>query len=321
MATSISFVGTAVLLRVFRHLDILDVPNERSAHITPTVKGGGLALALSCVVVLVVVGPVASPLLVILVATAGAYGLIGLADDLRGVPPLARLALQIVVACAALPALSRGLTGGLAWRVTFIAGCALWLIAYVNAFNFMDGIDGIAVAQTISASVTWMLIGLMHGNELLVVGSGIVAAAALGFAPFNIPNARIFLGDVGSYFLGGWLGVLMVIGLRVGIEPEAMVAPVAIYLADTAMALVRKARSGRALYLPHRDHVYQRLVALGWSHLKTSFFYLGCVIVCSALGGLSQLAATPVRIFADASLLLVIIAYLRSPEIVGRIRR
>src|SRR5207248_76948 len=131
--------------------------------------------------------------------------------------------------------------------------------------------------------------------------------------PFNVIKAKLFLGDVGSYFVGGWLAALAIVGLRAAIPPEAVLAPLAIYLADTSATLVRRARAGQVVYSPHREHAYQRLVRSGWSHQRTAAFTCVAVAMCSALGAVSLSGSTPLRIAADAAILAVVASYLCAP--------
>src|SRR5207248_843948 len=153
-----------------------------------------------------------------------------------------------------------GLSGPPAWRALFAVGVAVWLVAFVNAFNFMDGIDGVAVAQAFVAGMAWYAIGHHEHVRALEIAAAIVVGGALGFAPFNFPRARMFLGDVGSYSFGASLAILLVVGLRAGLPFEAVFAPVALCVADTGVTLVRRVRGGRRWDAPHREHVYQRLV-------------------------------------------------------------
>ena len=120
----------------------------------------------------------------------------------------------------------------------------VFIVGYVNAFNFMDGINGISAAQTIVAGVFWWALGSGEQLDGLSTGSAIVVGATLAFVPFNFPKARVFLGDVGSYFLGAWLAVLAVMALRADVTPEAVLAPLGIYLADTGATIARRVRRG-----------------------------------------------------------------------------
>ncbi|MGI9120559.1 MAG: glycosyl transferase [Acidimicrobiales bacterium] len=301
-----------------RRLHAVDQPCARSSHRTPTLRGGGLAPALAAVGGLLYGTEMTGEALVALLAGSVAFGAIGLAEDLRGVPAMPRLALQLAAAVATLPLLLADLSGPLVWRLVFSAGVVLWLASYVNAFNFMDGINGISVAQVVVAGVAWWVIGRGHGADDLAAAALVVALAALGFLPFNFPHARMFLGDVGSYFLGAWLAVLAVVGLRAGVAFEAMFAPLALYLADTGATLVRRVRRRETWHEPHLDHAYQRLHhGGGWSHARTAATAATLMVVCSVLGAVSEAPSLVARVVADVALAGVVAGYLSLPGALG----
>ena len=251
-----------------------------------------------------------------LVVVSAGFGLLGLVEDIRGVPALWRLLMQAVIAAAALPLLVPDLRGPGAWLLLFTCGVLLWLVAYVNAFNFMDGINGIAVMQAVIAGAVWWAIGVAEAVPGLAWGGAIVVGAAAGFAPFNFPRARAFLGDTGSYFLGAWLAVLVVVGLRAGLPPEAVLAPLVVALADTLWALVGRVRRGETWHEPHKEHVYQRLVGAGWSHPATTLFVGGIILGCSGLGAWTLVTTTvAVRIAADVAIGALLVGYLLTPGV------
>src|SRR3989442_287389 len=147
----------------------------------------------------------------------------------------------------------------------------------------------------------------------LGVTAGVTGAAA-AFLPFNFPRARMFLGDVGSYFFGAWLAVLAVVGLRQGLTIEAAFAPLAVYVADTGSTLARRILRHQAWYRPHRDHTYQRLTARGVSHTAVAALVAVVIAACSALGAVSLVAPLGLRVLADAALALLLAIYLASPR-------
>jgi UDP-GlcNAc:undecaprenyl-phosphate GlcNAc-1-phosphate transferase len=246
--------------------------------------------------------------------TAGFFGVVGLVDDVAGIRALLRLGIQFAVAALAGLFLVDGLTGPVLWRGVFAVGTVFWVVAFVNAYNFMDGIDGISVAQALGAGVTWLAVGTQTDVPVLAAGGAIVAGASLGFAPFNLPKARMFLGDVGSYFIGAWLSAVTVLGLRAGVAPEAVLAPLALYIADTGATLLRRVSRGEQWYLPHRDHAYQRLGDAGWSHMQTSGFVGGCIGLCGLLGVVSLGESVAGRVAADLAIAGVIVVYLLTPR-------
>ena len=301
-----------------RRSQVLDRPGTRSSHVAPVPRGVGLAVG---------AGGISAALLssglsdwkMALILVSGAFGLLGLIEDLRGVSSLRRLFVQAFIAVAALPLLLRELSGPMPWRLLFACGVLLWLVSYVNAFNFMDGINGISAVQAAVAGASWWAIGNAEGITALEVGGAIVAGAAAGFAPFNFPRARGFLGDVGSYFLGAWMAVLVVIGLRAGLAPEAVVAPLSVALVDTLWTLVGRVRRGERWHEPHRDHVYQRLVAGGWSHTGTTLFVGAFLVAISCLGAMTlAISAISARFALDLTIAAVLVAYVQSPRLAAR---
>jgi UDP-GlcNAc:undecaprenyl-phosphate GlcNAc-1-phosphate transferase len=318
MALVLSLALGPVMIVGLRRLRALDEPCERSSHQAPTLRGGGMAPALAATAAVLYGHELTGDLLVGLLVAALLYGAIGLVEDLRGVPALPRLAAQLAAAVAVLPWLLADLTGPSVWQLAFGAGVVLWLASYVNAFNFMDGINGISVAQVVVAGVTWWLVGQAQGADGVAGAGLVVALAALGFLPYNFPRARVFLGDVGSYFLGAWLAVLAVLGMRAGIAFEAMFAPLALYLADTGATLLRRVRRSDTWHEPHRDHAYQRLHhGLGWSHSRTTAVVAAFMVVCSALGAVSESSSVVARVVADLALVAVLGGYLVLPRVLG----
>ena len=316
VAAGLCLVLTPVVLVVLRRLGVLDHPNERSSHDEPVIRGGGIAFALASLL--------AVPLALrtyevtalgtgVVVAAAG-LGVVGLIEDLWGVPALPRFLLQIVAAGISLVWLLDGLHGNVVWRVAFGLGCLVFIAAFANAFNFMDGINGISAVQSAIAGGAWVLVGSLEDVDVLVWGGGILAGAAIGFLPYNFPNARLFLGDVGSYFIGGWQAALVAVGLRAGLPPEAVAAPLAIYLADTATTLLRRAAAGEVWHAPHREHAYQRLIRQGWSHPRTTGVVGVFACGCALLGALA-LGPLGVRVLADAALAVVVLLYLALPKL------
>lgn len=318
LAMAVSCIAGPVVLRLLRRASVLDYPSERSSHAIPVPRGGGVAPAVGALVALATTPGLPDRLRWTVFLGVGAFGVLGLIDDVRGIPALPRLGMQLALAVCAGALLLDNLTGSAQWRLTFAVGAVLWLTAFVNAFNFMDGIDGISIAQAVGTGATWLFVGRYSDVPALAYGGAILAGAALGFAPLNLPKARMFLGDAGSYFLGAWLAVFALLGLRAGVPPEAVLAPLTLYVADTGVTLVRRVARGAQWYAPHRDHVYQRLVDRGWSHPTVSALVAGCVLACGGLGALTLSASLLARAVADVAIAGVVGAYLFSPRWLAR---
>jgi len=151
---------------------------------------------------------------------------------------------------------------------------ALWLVALMNAYNFMDGIDGLAASEAVSAGAFAFLCLLLVGSEWAPVAA-VGAAAAAGFLLFNAPPARIFMGDVGAQFLGFLFAVLGILGERTGLPLWAMAGILGYFLFDVTSTLVRRALRRENLLSAHRQHLYQLLARRGWGHARIDAAMLG----------------------------------------------
>jgi UDP-N-acetylmuramyl pentapeptide phosphotransferase/UDP-N-acetylglucosamine-1-phosphate transferase len=249
------------------------------------------------------------------------FGAIGFVDDLTSALAVTiRLMVQFGASAAVVAVLWEHTSQGTLLAGLVGAVAVLWIISFVNAFNFMDGINGISCAQTIAAGVAFGLLARHEHQLVLQTAAFALVAGSIGFAPFNFPTARIFLGDVGSYFAGAWLAVLVVIGLRGSIPAEAMVAPVVLYVADTGVTLVRRVHRHEAWHQAHRQHTYQRLVDFGWSHTQTTGLVFTLVTLCSMLGSVSLLGSVPGRVAADCAVIVLVAGYLVLPVLIARRR-
>ena len=320
VALALSGLLAPAVLAVLRRAQVLDHPTERYSHASPVPRGGGIAVAVGSLVALAGNPSMRGGERLAVGLSATVFGLVGLFEDILGIRALHRLAIQFAVAGLAAAFLLDALSGPQLWRAVFTAGVVIWLVAFVNAYNFMDGINGISVAQAVAAGSIWLLAGTIADSAVLAAGGAIVAGAALGFAPFNVPRARMFLGDVGSYFVGAWLAAVAVLALRAGVPLEAVLAPLVLYAADTAVTLARRVARGETWYLPHRGHTYQRLGDAGWSHMQSSAFVAACITACGLLGAISLGDSLVARLAADAAILGVVGAYLATPGWLARRR-
>lgn len=288
---------TFVAISCADRLGVVDRPNARSSHERPTPRGGGVAIVavgLMAVGVLLAAGLVPPAGAGWVAAAAILVAAVSGIDDVSSISPRLRLALHLLAALVAvwavgpvdvvdlgpLGSLDLGIAG---WPLTLV-----WIVGMTNAFNFMDGIDGIAgitavVALGILAAGMW-LAGEVFGSLM----SAALAAAAAGFLVWNWQPAKIFMGDVGSAFLGY---VIAVLPLAAGPEARRWLVPLAAlvmwpFIADTAFTLVRRFLNGENILEAHRSHVYQRMVIAGWSHRAVATLYG----LASLIAGVAALA-------------------------------
>ena len=283
-----AFAFTAVacvpVLKLLRGRAIVDVPNHRSSHTVATPRGAGLAVAIGALLAVATVRDHVPGLLVVAVGSA-AFGVLGLIEDLRGVNIGGRLLAQTTLAIAATTAIGNTTDHRVrASAIAVLAVLALFVVSYVNAFNFMDGINAISGAQAVVTGVALAVLGHHFHVLSLEAGAGILAGAALGFLPFNAPRARMFLGDVGSYFLGAWIALLMVLAVLEHVPIVAAVSPAAIYGIDTASTVIRRLRNHEVVFEPHRSHVYQQLARRFGSHMAASAVVSTATAASAALG-------------------------------------
>lgn len=310
VVASVAMPPTITLLR---RATAFDVPSVRSSHTVPTPRGGGAAVVVGLLVAIVLMpAGVRFPLGV---AVAG-FGGIGLAEDLRGVRVAVRFGLQLLVglAVAVLLVADDGARGAV---LAVAAVAAVWVTGYANAFNFMDGVNGISGTNAIVGGVMFALLGLWSGNASLATGGAVIAAGAAAFLPWNAVHARVFLGDTGSYALGGGLAVLGAYAVIVQLPVEAAIAPLALYLADTAWTLQRRIRAGEPWTQPHRSHTYQRLCDLGWSHPQVAVATAGTAVVVCLLAAVSLDGDWPARVAADTAAVALLAGYLRAPKLMS----
>ncbi len=264
-AAVLSTISIVLLLPLLRR-HALAPPNARSSHRAPTPEGGGIAVVAATIVVTVgctgVLGEMgsAAAIEVFTVLAASAFlAVVGGIDDLRPMPVVPRLLLQmlaIAVAIAAMPADLRvaPLMPWWAERLCLLVA----LVWFVNLVNFMDGIDWMTVAEVVPLTAGVVLLGRLAAvpppATILALA---LLGAMLGFAPFNKPVARLFLGDVGSLPIGLLLGWLL-LQLARGGEPAAALLLPLYYLADASVTLIRRVAAGEPFWQAHRSHFYQR---------------------------------------------------------------
>ncbi|MCE3004718.1 MAG: glycosyl transferase family 4 [Xanthomonadaceae bacterium] len=284
-AALLSAALVAIALAYSRRRGLLDAPGQRRLHAVPTPRGGGIGIVLATLLVGFAPSVWAGDALAAALALAlAAVALVGWWDDHR--PLSARLRLVVHGSAAALAAASVvGMPADAAAGMVF--GALLLLLAWsVNLHNFIDGIDGLLATQAAVVLAALSITATMAGERSLALWGAVGAAACLGFLPFNLPRARIFMGDVGSGALGLLVGTLGLAAWRAGaIDGGAVLMLVSAPAVDASATLAARVLRGRRWWRPHREHLYQWLVRSGRSHLQVTLLYLAwtAVLVPAAL--------------------------------------
>ena len=278
LAGIVSVVTMAVLLRS-RSLP-LDKPNERSLHVVPVPRTGGIAIVAGLIAAALWLR--ASPVLWV---PAVALAFASYFDDRHALPAAVRLAMHFVAA------------GIFLWLDAGSSAAALLVVLWLgiawttNLYNFMDGSDGLAGGMAVIGFGTYALAAWLGGNREFELLAWSIAAAAAGFLIFNFPPAKIFMGDVGSIPLGFLAGAFGVAGWQRELWPLwfplVVFAP---FIIDASMTLARRILRGERVWEAHRQHYYQRLILSGWSHRRTAVSEYGLMLLCgaAALIGLQQ---------------------------------
>jgi len=302
-----TMLAVGFLVRRAPSLGLLDRPNERSLHVKTTPRGGGLGFVIA-VPVFAAVGLAVMAAMTddVRVSPFVVYALSGLVlaavslrDDFRPLGAGVRFLCHFAAAGACIwgiatftrigwpfgGELDLGITGG------FLT--AIWIVGLTNVYNFLDGIDGLAGLQGVVSGLAWAVVASILDCPEVALLAMLLAAGCAGFLRHNWAPARIFMGDVGSAFLGFSFAVLPLVTLASGGDrvagavarlPWVAALLVGPFLLDGIYTFLRRARRGERVWTPHRTHLYQRLVSSGWTHAQTAGLYGLWAMVAAAAG-------------------------------------
>ena len=273
----LSFALLMVYIRLADRWNIIDRPNERSSHITPVIRGGGIIVPLIFLIALLLFPGESVILAIALFAVAA----ISFMDDLGEIPTRIRIIVHLLAVT------------GLLWHLGLLAQAGWWLplyyvliIGWINAFNFMDGINGITVLYALSVLTSIIAVYLLNvelnaAQEMPLILSVVAALLAFGF--FNIrKRARCFAGDVGSVPIA-FLIALFLLPLLLN-EHWSYIGFLLLYGIDTVITILHRLIKRENIFEAHRSHLYQYLAnEMRWGHLKVSWTYFAIQSLISAL--------------------------------------
>ncbi|UCH83824.1 MAG: glycosyltransferase family 4 protein, partial [Candidatus Latescibacterota bacterium] len=285
----ISYLGTVLLLRVGLRGGFVDVPNERSSHDIVKPRFGGIAIVVAIVLVLgtlILVREDMNRYLPLIIGGVLIFA-VGLLDDWRSLPVGIRLVTQLT---AALILVLTGnivhhiylpLVGSIELSVLAIPFTIFFVLASINFYNFIDGIDGLAAGSAFIVAGFLAAIALMLGHTGFALVCLAVAGSAVGFLQFNFPPSRLFMGDSGSTFLGFFFAFIAISGNR--LTPEIPFFVVVLLLSslylDAGLTLLGRAVRGEKIFKPHHMHYYQRLLSLGLNHKQVTVLEYGLTVL------------------------------------------
>ena len=294
------FLSILITKAMIQHGRIMDIPNQRSSHHRPTPKSGGIAIVVAFIIGIMgcyFLGDreaVQQDYMISFIIASILVALVSFYDDITNQPFIIKLVAQcvaviavlifgIVIEDAYIPFFGEYHLGLFGYFISFV-----WIVGLTNAVNFMDGLDGLMGGVSIIACGFLSIITYTQGSSFMFIVYYSILAGCLGFFIFNFPSARIFMGDVGSAFLGFSFASLAIIAARYDHShtPLLIVALLLFNIIfDSAFTFIRRFLHKEKVVEAHRTHLYQLLAQLGYSHWQVSSFYF----VLSLLQGLAAL--------------------------------
>ncbi len=285
-AAVLGFLASLKATTLAENFGMITQPGERQSHTRATPTGGGLGLVVSIVVTAIAIELVL-PLPVFwwqnMMPGILALAFVGWLDDRKPVSALLRLSVQLAVSLWLIG------YGWLQFSPVHAGLAVVVLVAMVwlmNLYNFMDGSNGMAGFQGVFAGVVTAVFFHMHEQGAMALLALAVAAACAGFLPLNFPRARVFMGDVASVPLGFIFASFFVYGIWVdAMSPAVSILIMSVFITDASLTLLARAFRGERWYTAHAQHVYQRLIAHGWSHSRVLLIYqaINVIVILPAI--------------------------------------
>jgi Fuc2NAc and GlcNAc transferase len=285
IAVVLAFAGSYLLTRAMlacsRKFQLMDFPNDRSSHLKPTPRGGGIAIVVSSLAAIAAgwaTGIIAPALGFSFLAGGFLVAAVGFWDDLRSVNPGFRLVGQLAAACLLVQAIGAPSSlhvFSLQIGSPYVAGITILFVVWlINLSNFMDGIDGLAASECVLVMLVRGSMLYASGDYDLFYASLVFAAAAAGFLLLNWSPARIFMGDVGSGYIGVAYGALLLADIvRYPGSLWVWLILLAAFITDATLTLFRRTVAGKRVWEAHRSHAYQH-ASRRWGHARTTAAYL-----------------------------------------------
>ena len=279
--TMIFFMFSIVISLIYKKIainnNIVAIKNHRTLHSLPTPKGGGIVFSFLSLLSFILIWwnwQLPKELFLIIVVGGGVASIFGFVDDIKNIRARIKLIVQIFLAVWVVYWLEYGGLLLLDWMPTFLTIFLLlfFMVWIINAYNFIDGIDGLAASEAIFISLTLAVVLFLTNGSIEITAIFILIAASVsGFILFNWPPATIFMGDAGSVFLGYIFGSLLLFTvLTDNISIWSWLTVFGYFFADTTATQIIRIVLVKKWYLAHRSHAYQNLARITGSHLKVT---------------------------------------------------
>jgi UDP-GlcNAc:undecaprenyl-phosphate/decaprenyl-phosphate GlcNAc-1-phosphate transferase len=333
-AVAIFVCSVALTYVMTRYVRVMDLPNERSSHSRPVPKSGGIAFVATFLVGSLIIYFVADIARIDdryfwgYVVTAILLAVVSFIDDITQKTFVVKVLTQMVCVCVvlasgvvltrlAMPYWGEVELGRTGYVLTF-----LWILGLTNAYNFMDGLDGLAAGVAVIAAGFLCAIAFQQQSAFVYISSYVLLAGAAGFLLFNFPPAKIFMGDIGSAFLGFSFATLAVIGSSLDLGRLSFyIVPMLLFhfVFDTFFTFIRRLTRGEKVHLAHRTHLYQLLNRTGYSHKAVSLFHYALTVAQGVAAYISIDLAAERRLLVFVPFLVFEIVYAR--WVLSRARR
>ena len=321
VAAVLSYFFTPPVKNFAHKVGAIDVPKDaRRMHKKPIPRLGGLAIYGGFLCSILIFGKLDETMLCVLLGAALIVAL-GIFDDVLALGAKLKFVVQIVA--AAIPVCVGGLQIGLFTNLNPLSDTPfvhlgilavpvtiIWIVGITNAVNLIDGLDGLAVGVSSIAAITMLAVALLTGNMPIAITMAALAGACIGFMPYNLNPAKIFMGDTGSTFLGYMLATVSIMGLFKFYAVISFAVPFLILglpIFDTANAIIRRVAAGRSPMSPDRGHVHHKLIDMGFNQKQA----VAILYAISATLGLTAVVLTSSgEVKAIVLLLAVLVAIL-----------
>lgn len=306
----VALAATPLAIRIAHKFNIVDIPNQRKVHRTPTPRIGGIAIYLAFVVGSLLLMEYTRQVAALLVAGSIVFAT-GFIDDVKNISPKYKLLGQVIAALVLVYAgftvrfITNPFDGSIISLGIFaVPLTVIWLVGISNAVNLIDGLDGLSSGVSAIAALSTAVVCLSQGLYVAAALAGVLAASAAGFLPWNFNPAKTFMGDCGALFLGFVLGALALMGLAKGATVVSVFIPFIILgfpVFDTFCAIIRRLFLRKPIFEADKMHLHQTLLSLGLTQRQT---VLVIYVICLLMGMCAVLMA--ILTSAQAMLLLIL---------------